>query len=97
MVNGRISLPSQQNNPTAEVRRCMRVMSCDGTEVGFVAGVVVDAQSERVSHVLLGHLPVTADYRLIPIHLIDQVLAERIRLTIPDEAIDTLIVHQPDT
>ncbi|MFQ5401022.1 MAG: hypothetical protein ACE5E7_15665 [Anaerolineae bacterium] len=84
------------DDSSVEVRRCMRVRSCDGREVGFVAAVMIDELKQEATHVLLGRLPVTPIYRLIPIHLIDQIDEETVHLNIQSNAVEELSIHQPD-
>ncbi|KAA3656350.1 MAG: hypothetical protein DWQ04_31410 [Chloroflexi bacterium] len=94
MVNGRIHLPSHQP-ASVEVQRGMKIVVTDGKEVGFVGGVVVNSHSDEVTCILLCHLPVTAVYRLIPIHLIARVEAETIYLNMQFDDLETLAAHSP--
>ncbi|MFQ5418729.1 MAG: PRC-barrel domain-containing protein [Anaerolineae bacterium] len=94
MINGRIHL-ARPDNPEVEVRRGMMVKTRDGQEAGMVAAVIMDEQSQNVSYVLLCHLPVTSDYRLIPVNLIAQVSEEAIHLNIHSDVVEELAIHQP--
>ncbi|MCB0016167.1 MAG: hypothetical protein KDE09_00185 [Anaerolineales bacterium] len=95
LVSGLIRL----GNPEAglvELRRGMAVVDRVGHEAGTVAAVVLDCARKAVTHVLLGHLPLTADYRLIPLTLIDRINEETVWLSITGTEIETLPTHQPD-
>lgn len=93
MVCGRLHL-ARPDNSVMELRRGMAVKTREGREAGLIAAVILDETSQTISHVLLCHLPVTSDYRLIPVNLITQVVDEAIYLNIARDAIDTLAVHQ---
>ena len=93
MVSGQFHLKGT-DGPPVEVRRCMAVLSRDGLELGMVAAVCFDSQTQDVSDVLLGRLPVTADYRLIPIDLIDHVSEDAVHLRITAESMRELAQHE---
>ncbi len=93
MVNGRFTLHHQPNS-SVEVQRGMKIMVRNGKEVGLVGGVVVNFESDEVTHILLCQFPVTAVYRLIPINLIARI-EETIHLTIQCDELKTLAAHQP--
>ena len=95
MVDGRIHLPSP-HPATQEIQRGMKVMSSDGREVGFVAAVIIQKETDSVTHILLGHIPVTPDYRRIPVTLVENVDEDTVFLNIIHQAVDKLAVHQPD-
>ena len=93
MVSGQICLKGGGGVPV-EVRRCMAVLSCNGRELGMVAAVCLDPNTQDVASVLLGRLPVTADYRLIPIVLIDSVSEDAVHLRITAESVGELAQHE---
>jgi hypothetical protein len=95
MVDGRIHLP-KPHPATQEIQRGMKVMSSDGREVGFVAAVIIQKETASVTHILLGHIPVTPDYRRIPVTLVENVDEDTVYLNIIHQAVDKLAVHQPD-
>ena len=95
MVDGRIHL-SKPNPAPQEIQRGMKVMSSDGREVGFVAAVIIPKEAHNVTHILLGHIPVTPDYRRIPVTLVENIDEDTVYLSIIHQAVDKLAVHQPD-
>ncbi len=95
MVDGRIHLPKPNPAPQ-EIQRGMKVVSSDGREVGFVAAVIIHRETGSVTHILLGHIPVTPDYRRIPVTLVENVDENIVYLNIIHQAVDKLAVHQPD-
>ncbi|HRQ38116.1 MAG TPA: hypothetical protein PLD25_09395 [Chloroflexota bacterium] len=91
------SIPAGQTAvATTEVWRGMRVLAQDGSPVGMVAAVVVTAPTQAISHILLGQVPPTAVYRLIPIDLLDRLDGERLWLRVLPHQITALPIHQPD-
>ena len=92
MVSGQFHLKGT-DGPPVEVRRCMAVLSSDGHELGMVAAVCLDPQTQEVTAVLLGRLPVTSDYRLIPIELIEHVSEDAVHLRITAESVRELAQH----
>ena len=92
MVSGQLYLKGA-DGPPVEVRRCMAVLSRDGCELGMVAAVCLDPHTRYITAVLLGRLPVTADYRLIPIDLIDHVSEDAVHLRITAESVQELAQH----
>ena len=92
MITGQVHLDGLDSS-AVEVRRCMPVLSCDGRELGMVAAVCLEAHAQDIAAVLLGRLPVTADYRLIPIRLIDRVCADVVHLRITAESAERLAQH----
>ena len=93
MVSGQIHLEGA-DGPPVEVRRCMAVLSHEGHELGMVAAVCLDPHTQDVTVVLLGRLPVTSDYRLIPIDLIDHVSEDTVHLRIMAESVRELAQHE---
>jgi sporulation protein YlmC with PRC-barrel domain len=68
----------------------MVIRTNEGREVGKVAAVVIDSQSQAVTHIILGHLPETLEYRLVPAALIEEVDAEAIVLGIFSPLVESL-------
>ena len=79
-----------------EIWRGMLVLDRDDLVAGAVAAVVLDCSSQTISHLLMGQLPPTAVYRLIPIALIDHVAGERLWLQISQAQIHSLSLHDPN-
>ena len=105
--NDRVSAPEQnlmvsslvyleQMNDPAEVQRGMMIMGQDKQEAGVVAAVVLDCRSQKATHLLLGQVPPTSDYRLIPLNLIDRIDGEMVWLRAAVEEIEKLPMHQPE-
>ncbi len=78
MVNGRFHLP--HTTTSQEIHRGMIIITRVGEKAGFCAGVVVKQGTDEADFVLLGRLPVTSEYRQIPVNLIDRIEAETIHL-----------------
>ena len=93
MVNGRFHLP--RSTTSIEVHRGMIIMTGAGEKAGFSAGVVIKAGDEEAAFVLLGRLPVTSEYRLIPTELIERIDDETIHLNVDCDKILKLHLHQP--
>jgi hypothetical protein len=94
MVNGRVPLP-HSSGPSVDVHRGMIIMTRAGEKAGFSAGVVVRQADEDAAFVLLGRLPVTSEYRLIPVTLINRIDGETIHLNADCDEILKLHLHQP--
>ncbi len=86
----------EQMDDPVEVQRGMMILGQDEQEVGVVAAVVLDCRSQEVTHILLGHVPPTSVYRLIPLKLIDRIDGESLWLRASSEKIEKLPIHQPD-
>ena len=86
----------QQSGEQIEIRRGMPIIAQDGLEVGVVAAVVFNCPSQKVTHILLGHLPPTAVYRLIPLLLIDKIDGSLIMLKIQHNDCLHLPIRRPD-
>ena len=93
MVNGRFHLP--HSSTFVEINRGMIIMTSVGEKAGFSAGVVVKPGDEEAAFVLLGRLPVTSEYRLIPTGLIERTDGETIHLNVDCNKILRLHLHQP--
>jgi len=94
MINGRFHSPHPPHQ-MIEIERGMKIVVADGTEAGVVGAVMANPQSEKMTHVLLCRLPVTAVYRLIPINLIAKIDDETIHLNIQCADLKKLAAHQP--
>ena len=92
MVNGRFHPP---NRAIINIRRGMIIMTNVGEKAGFCAGVIVKQGEEDASFVLLGRLPVTSEYRQIPVSLINHLEAETIHLHVDCAEILKLPLHHP--
>lgn len=92
MVAGMVCLKGTEGTPV-EVRRCMAIFSGDGRKLGMVAAVCLDVHTQDVVAVLLGRLPETVDYRLIPTDLIERVSEDVVHLRIPAESVEELAQH----
>ena len=93
MVNGRFHLPHTTTNQ--EIQRGMIIVTSVGEKAGFCAGVIVKQGADEAEFVLLGRLPVTSEYRQIPINLINHIEAETIHLHVDCAEILKLPLHQP--
>jgi len=94
MVNGRFRSP-QSPHQMIEIERGMKIVVANGEEVGVVGAVMVNPQSEEMTHLLLCRVPVTAVYRLVPINLIAKIDDDTIYLNIQCDDLTKLTVHQP--
>lgn len=79
-----------------DLQRGMSVRSEDGVETGVVAAVVLELPGQEVTHFLLGYVPPTAVYHLVPLCLIDRIDGETVWLRVTNEKIATLPIHHPD-
>jgi hypothetical protein len=79
-----------------EVERGMRLVAQDSVEVGAVAALVFDCAGQEVTHILLGYLPPTAVYRLIPLSLVDRVEGALVRLKVGSAECAHLPIHEPE-
>jgi hypothetical protein len=86
----------EQIDSPVEVRRGMMIIGQDKQVAGVVAAVVLGCRSQRGTHILLGHLPPTSNYYLIPLKLIDRIDGETVWLRASSEEIEKLPQHQPD-
>lgn len=89
MVSGLIRLDRDGDQPV-EVRRGMSIWTSDGREAGKVAALVVDHDSEQVSHILLGRLPEVLGYLCVPVDLIKSVEDDAVYLVITSQEIENL-------
>ena len=82
--------PEQENGLPTKVSRGMIILTSDGQEAGKVAAVVVDNDSQKVSHILLTRPRLVPEYRLVPLNLIEQVDEDTVLLEICGQAIESL-------
>lgn len=87
---------SRQTDPV-EIQRGDVVFAQDGVETGVVAAIMVDCQRQEATHFLLGFVPPTAVYHLVPLSVIDRIDEKTIWLKIPSEGIQNLPRHRPDS
>lgn len=80
-----------------KIQRGDVVIAQDGVGVGIVAAIVLDCHHQEPTHFLLGFVPPTAVYPLVPLCLIDRIGEETVWLKITSEAINDLPRHQPDS
>lgn len=90
LVFGRIDLLA------SEVTRGMPVLAEDGSMAGAVAAVVQTGTARAITHLLLGQIPPTAVYQLIPLDLLDRLDGECIRLRASRQQIASLPIYQPE-
>lgn len=84
----------QKDSPPLEIRRGMAILTKDRQQAGWVAAVMLDGDSQIVTHILLAHLHLIPDYRLVPICLIEQVSQETVLLHIDSEAVERLPIRR---
>ncbi|MFN8442056.1 MAG: hypothetical protein U0175_14845 [Caldilineaceae bacterium] len=85
MESSQIVLPSS-SSPLL-IYRGMRLQANDGSIIGFVAAVVVAADTQRATHLLLIRHCGDPQYQLLPIQAIDRIDADSVRLQIPFRAV----------
>jgi hypothetical protein len=77
------------------VRRGMSILAQDGQELGTVAAVVLEPGGQEATHLLLGYVPPTAVYHLIPLKLIAGIDDETVRLQVASQDAGRLRAYQP--
>ncbi|MBE2198864.1 MAG: PRC-barrel domain-containing protein [Anaerolinea sp.] len=92
----RLLVSGQTDLTGGEVARGMPVLDRDGSRVGAVAAVVQTGTAKTITHLLLGQVPPTAVYRLVPLDLLDRLDGECIWLRASHQQIAALPIHQPD-
>ncbi len=85
-----------QQTTLVEIRRGDAVFAQDGVEVGFVAAIMLDCHHQEATHFLLGFLPPTAVYHLVPLSLINRIDEKTVWLKITTKGIEKLPKHKPD-
>jgi hypothetical protein len=98
MVHGFVC-PENSCALAIEVRRGMPILSKEGQEVGKVAAVILDVDTQKATHLLLGRLPEMTGYWLVPVECISEVQrgnAQRgkVQLHIPGNLVDELPLWQ---
>jgi sporulation protein YlmC with PRC-barrel domain len=89
MVHGFVC-PESNCALSAEVSRGMSILSKEGGDVGHVAAVILDSNTQKATHILLCRLPQMRGYWMIPVGSISQVQDGIVRLAIPGKVVDTL-------
>jgi sporulation protein YlmC with PRC-barrel domain len=89
MIHGFVC-PESSCALSIEVRRGMAILSKDSKDMGQVAAVILDRNSQKATHILLCHLPEKRGYWIIPVDLISEVHDGIVRLAISEEGEDTL-------
>ncbi|MCP4357007.1 MAG: DUF2171 domain-containing protein [Chloroflexi bacterium] len=84
----------EQKNEPVELRRGMAILLQDGYAAGTVAALALDRYRHEVTHILLGHVPPTSDYHLIPLPLIERLEGETVYLRASAADIEKLPTHQ---
>lgn len=80
----------QENDLPIKVSRGMTILTRERQEAGKVAAVVVDNDSQKVTHILLTRPRHVPDYRLVPVTLIEQVDEATVLLEICNQAMESL-------
>lgn len=75
---------------SVEVRRGMPIFSLEGQEVGKVAAVVLSNGDQQATHLLLGRLPETYGYWMLPVSRVNRVVDGRVHISIDSAAVDAL-------
>jgi hypothetical protein len=88
MVTGTIT--SRNSCAPFVVKRGMPIFSREGWEVGKVAAVVLGGNHQKAAYLLLGRLPETSGYWMVSVDLIAEVDDEKVQLSIPKEAVQSL-------
>lgn len=81
MESSQVVLPSA-SSPLL-IYRGMRLQANEGSVIGFVAAVVVAADTQRATHLLLIRHCGDVQYQLIAVQAIDRIAADYIRLRLP--------------
>lgn len=93
MVHGYVC-PESSCSLSIEVRRGMPILSKEGLEVGRVAAVILDRDTQKATHLLLGRLPEITGYWMVPVEVISEVCDGAVRLGISVDIVDTLPLWQ---
>lgn len=88
MVSGQVD--------TIDIRRGMIVVDGSDEVIAFVAGILLSDDKVRATHLVLGHVPPTDDYRLTPVELIQAVDAERVCLCLEEGGWHNLVKYQTE-
>jgi sporulation protein YlmC with PRC-barrel domain len=68
----------------------MTVLTSEGRTAGHVAAVVLDSRNGKVTHLVLGRLTQTTEYRLTPVDLVEAVGDGEILLRIFHSLVESL-------
>ncbi len=85
-----------ENNHESELQRGMTVRAKDGVKTGVVAALVLNCHLKEITHVLMGYVPPTTVYRLIPLSVIARIDCEDVWLRATAAEVASLPVHQPE-
>lgn len=80
----------------SEVQRGMTVRAENGVKAGVVAALVLNCHLTCITHVLMGYVPPTTVYRLIPLSLIARIDSETVWLRASLAEVASLPAHQPE-
>jgi len=75
--------------------RGMAVFAAGGELAGWIAGVLIDDDTQLASHLLVRMTTLAAPYHLAPVTLITVVNEEMIHLVLASREIGELPVHHP--
>lgn len=95
MVHGYVC-PESSCALSIEVSRGMRILSQEGGDVGQVAAVILDGNTQRATHILLCRLPEMRGYWMVPVYLISEVHDDVVRIAIPGKVVDTLLLWRSE-
>ncbi len=79
-----------------EVTRGMLTLAQDGSMVGAIAAVVQTGLAKTITHLLLGQVPPTGVYRLVPLDLVERLDGECVYLHASRQQVAALPIYQPD-
>jgi len=71
------------------------VLGVDGAHLGRVEEVVVDANTERMTHIVIERGLVSKERRLIPTEWVEVLTEREVRLAVAAEAVDQLPLYEP--
>lgn len=80
----------QENDLPIKVSRGMTILTRERQEAGKVAAVIVDNDSQKVTHILLTRPRLVSNYRLVPVSLVEHVDENTVLLEICNQAIESL-------
>ena len=81
---------AQQDSLPVEIRRGMAILTKNGQKAGQIAAVLLNNDSQTITHLLFAPWPQLSDYRLATVDLIKQVTGEMVLLHLGSEAIACL-------
>ncbi len=71
------------------------VLGVDGAHLGRVEEVVVDANTDRMTHIVVERGLVSKERRLIPTEWVEVLTEREVRLAVAAEAVDQLPLYEP--